>query len=357
MPPILSFLLRRLASMIATLFLATVILYGIVATMPAESRAMLYYPKNPGKNFNPNSEKVLIKAIIDRYGLDQPFPVQYTHWLVALAQGDWGWSATAGEQVLPALLRLTPATAELTLYSVLAFIPLGLLSGVMAGAKPGRPVDHAFRLTAFIATSFPPFILAILLMAIFYVGLHWFPPERLADSLRLFVSSDQFTQYTGFVTLDGLLNGRPDITLDALRHLVLPVITLGAFHWATLGRVTRAVMMEELGKEYIIAARARGTSERRLAWRHALRNAIAPALNTSLLSAASLVTGVFIVESIYNFQGLSRFLRNALVMQPDLPAALGFSIYSIIIVLIFMLALDLLQALADPRLRQGVYQA
>jgi peptide/nickel transport system permease protein len=347
------FLLRRIIYILVTLLLVTVVLYAVVDTFPPEARAMLYFPKNPGSKFNPNSTAIIINDIIQRYGLNDPFPVQYVRWLGHLVQGDWGWSASSTEDVLPALLQRTPATAELTMYSVLFFIPMGILGGVIAGMRPGRRVDNTFRLVAFVATSIPPFILAILLIAFFYVGLHWFAPERLSDSLRMVVDGGQFTQYTGFLTIDGLLNGRIDVTLDALRHLAMPVITLSAFHWATLGRITRSVMIDELGKDYVTAALARGVSYRRAAWYHALRNAILPALNSSMLSAASLITGVYIVETIFYLPGISRLIVGALSTTPDLPAALGYCIYTVILVLLFMMVLDLLQALVDPRYRAG----
>jgi peptide/nickel transport system permease protein len=357
MPAFLAFLLRRFASILLTLVCVTVVLYGIIYTLGPEERAMLYFPKNPGKNFQESSREKIIARIIQDYGLNDPFPVQYGRWAWSLATGQWGYSLTVQQDVLPALLRLTPATAELTLFSLLGFIPLGIVSGVVAATRKGRPADYGFRASAFIATSMPPFILAILLMCLFYVYVHWFPPGRLSDSLRLALPDQGFHAYTGFFTLDGLLNGRPAVTLEALQHLVLPVITLSAYHWATLGRITRSVMIEELGKDYVTAARARGVSQRQAAWHHAFRNSLVPALNSSLLSAASLVTGVFIVESIFDFPGLSRFIKNALILQPDTNAALGFSIYTVLIVLSLMLVLDVLQALADPRHRQGISPA
>ncbi len=131
-------------------------------------------------------------------------------------------------------------------------------------------------------------------MATFYVALYWFPVGRLSDTTRMFVLSPGFHLYTGLITLDGLLNGRPGISLEALRHLVLPVVTLAGFHWATLSRITRSVMVEELGKGYVLAARARGLPDRQVVWRHAFRNALLPALNSCALSAAALLTGVFI---------------------------------------------------------------
>ena len=167
------------------------------------------------------------------------------------------------------------------------------------------------------------------------------------------MNSDQFRQYTGLLTIDGLLNGRPDVSLDAIRHLVLPVFTLVIAHWATLGRVTRATMIEELQKEYVVAAKARGIPGRSIIWRHTLRNAIAPALTSSLLSAASLITGVFVVEIIYNFHGLSEIAVRSMEFTPDAPAALGFAIYSVIVVLALMFILDIIQSSLDPRIREG----
>ncbi len=253
-----------------------------------------------------------------------------------------------------ALIIRTPATIELTLYSLIFFIPLGLICGVIAGWNKGRKSDNNFRLAAFIATSMPTFILAFILMAIFYANLRWFPPERLSTQFSMTVRSSAFHTYTGLYTIDSLLNGRIDIFLDSLRHLVLPVITLSLVHWATLGRVTRATIIEEKEKEYVLAARARGATERQLAWRHAFRNAFAPSITSSLLSATMIVTGVFVVEIIFNIHGVSELAVSSMNTIPDAPAALGFALYSVFIVLIIMLILDFLQVIVDPRIREGV---
>ncbi len=355
MPSLLIFFIRRFTGIGLTLLVVTVLLYGVAMTFSPEDRAQLYFPQNTKRDISETAINNIRKNIIARYGLDAPFPVQYGLWIAAMARGDWGWSVTANDFVLPALLRLTPATAELSFFSVVIFIPLGLLAGGYAGAHSGRKEDHTFRLAAFTAASLPPFILAILLMAVFYVGLHWFPPGRISDGTRMMINEGGMRTMTGMLTIDALLNGRSDIFLEALRHLVLPVITLSLYHWATLGRISRAAMIEELGKDYVVAARARGLKERRVIWRHALRNTLIPALTSSALSAATLVTGVFVVEAIFNIKGVSYFLRNALITAtPDLPAALGFTIYSVLMVLGFMLFLDLLQAALDPRFRAGM---
>ena len=348
----LKFLLRRLLSVLITLLVITAIVYGVVALAPVEVRARLYMGRRVRAFMPPELERRTIERIIREHGLDDPYPIQYFRWASRLLRGEWGWSPILRSDVLDALLVRTPATAELTLYSLLFFIPLGLVSGAVVGWKPGRLTDHGFRLAAFIATSIPPFILGLVLLSVFYVGFHWFLPGHLGTVESLVVRSSSFRTFTGLLTIDGLLNGRFDISLDAVRHLVMPVVTLSLVHWATLGRVTRASMIEELGKDYIAAAHARGLPPRLVLWRHALRNAMVPALTSSALSAASLVTGVYIVEVVFGWPGVSKLITYS-TWQPDTSLAAGFAVYSVLMVLLVMLLLDVAQAIADPRIREG----
>jgi peptide/nickel transport system permease protein len=354
-PPMLRFIIYRFLFVPVTLFVITLTLYGMVMLTPPEERAELYYPKgfNPDR-LTPEHLERYTEQIIKRYHLRDPFPVQYGLWVMNLARGDWGWSVVMKEDVLPALLRRTPVTAELTIYSLLFFIPLGIISGVNAARKKDGLGDHRFRLTAFLATTTPPFVLALVLLSIFYVLLYWFPPERVSMRISQDLRDPAYHTYTGLLTLDGILNGRPDISLDALRHLVLPVITLSLVHWATLGRVMRSTMIEELDKDYIIAGKARGLSDHSVVWKHALRNSLSPALASSALSAAFLFTGVFVVEVIFNFNGVSDLVVAGVRDIPDAPTILGFAVYSVIVVLFIMLVLDIIQALFDPRVREGI---
>lgn len=357
MPPLLRFIFYRLLSVPVTLIVITVALYSFMMLTPPETRATLYFPDG----FNPErltAEELarFTEHIIAIQRLRDPFPVQYGRWAARLVRGDWGWSPVLKDNVLAALLRRTPVTLELTIYALLLIIPLGIVSGVITGSRKNSLVDHRFRFLAFIATSTPPFILAIVLLAIFYVMLHWFPPGRLSTSLSMEARPPAFQSYTGFLTVDGLLNRRSDIALEALRHLALPVVTLSLVHWATLGRVTRARVIEELQKDYILAGRARGIPDRIITWRHALRNSIAPALTSVQLSAASLFTGVFVVEVIFNFKGVSSLIPDALRGEADPATILGFAVYSVLMVLGVTFVMDLLQAIIDPRVRQGVLE-
>jgi peptide/nickel transport system permease protein len=246
---------------------------------------------------------------------------------------------------------------ELAIYSLLFLIPLGLVSGVLAGWKRSGAFDRLFRGVAFVSTSTPSFILALVLLSVFYVQLDWFAPGRITYHYSLEISKETFLRPTGMLTIDSLLNGRLDIFWDACKHLAMPVFTLSLYHWATLGRIARTSMLSERGKEYIISARARGLPERRVVWSHAFRNMLSPSLTSIALSATSIISGVFIVEIIFNFNGVSKIIVSAMSGVPDAPAALGFAVYSVLMVLILMFILDVLQAILDPRIREGVLKS
>jgi peptide/nickel transport system permease protein len=354
MPAMLKFVVRRLIAIPITLVIITAVLYGIVMLAPVETRAQLYFPPRTRPFMPAHIYRNHLNRIIEEHGLNDPYPVQYVRWASRMVRGEWGWSPIMRTEVLPAILHRTPATAELTFYSLLLLVPMGLASGVMAGTRNDRLPDHGFRLIAYVATSIPPFILGLVLLSIFYVGLHWFPPDRLDIGTSIDLNDTNFKNITGLLTLDGLLNSRLDISLEALRHLVLPVVTLSLTHWATLGRVTRASMVEEMNKEYVVAARARGLLNRSVIWRHALLNAAPPALASTALAAASLVTGVFVVEAIFSFRGVSELITRGMSVTPDAPLAMGFAVYSVLVVLLLMFVLDVLQALINPRIREEV---
>lgn len=348
----LTHMLRKLISYFFTFLIITAVLYGMIMLTSVEDRATLYFPANTGR-MTEQMIANMTERIIKQYHLRDPYPVQYVYWLQSLIQGNWGYSPALRAEVLPTILRLTPATAELTLISTLLFLPFGLLSGISSSSKRDSLGDHGFRLKAFVATSIPPFILAILLMIVFYVELYWFQPGRLSSSFEVAVTKPPYQVITGLLTLDGLLNGRPDISLDALRHLAMPAITLSLPLWAIVGRVTRASMIDELEQDYIVVARSRGLSERRVLWGHALRNVISPVLSNVMFSVASIMTSTFIVEIIFNYPGISYVARRSLMNIPDAPAALGFAVYCVIIVTLLLAVLDIVLALVDPRIYQG----
>jgi peptide/nickel transport system permease protein len=359
MASFLVFFLKRLLLIPLSLFIVTVVLFSFIYSIPAEERAALYFPPVVPRTISQVKIDNFINDIIDEKGLNDSFPEQYLTWISGIVRGDWGWSPTFNAPVLDLLRLRTSATLELTLYSLLALIPLGLISGVITGWRSGGVLDTSFRIMAFLGTSIPPFILGLFLLSIFYVGLGWFSPGR-TGFFELSLRTSTFQHFTGFLTLDGLLNGRADITLDAFRRLVLPVFTLSLAHWATLGRVTRVSIMNEIGKEYLLAARARGLLRRSVIWRHSFQNVLAPALTTTYLSITTLITGVLVIEIIFDYKGVSELITKGItgstfignVGVPDTPLALGFAVYSSLLVVPIMMLLDVLKAAIDPRIRE-----
>lgn len=357
MPPLLQFIIRRFLVLPVSFLVITLVLYAGVMLTPPEARAELYLPQRLPSSITEEQIAQLKEKIIKDYHLRDPYPIQYAIWLRSLFEGTWGYSPSMNDFVLPILLQRTPVTLELALYSILLLVPLGLVSGMRSGWNRGGLADTSFRAGAFIATSTPTFILALVLLSIFYINLKWFSPGRMGIMTNLNLQRDGFVDYTGMLTIDSLINGRVDIFFEAWQHLAMPVLTLSLYHWATLGRVARAAVLNERTKEYVIAARARGLAERDVIWKHVYKNIITPSLTSMALSAASIATGVFVAEIIFDFDGLSYVIVSAMSGIPDAPAALGFAVYSVVMVLLFMFLVDVLQAFFDPRVREGVLES
>lgn len=352
MPPLVKYFIRRILYIPVTLFIVTSILYGFLMLTPPEERATLYLPRRVDR-MTPEAIKRVTEQIIIDHHLRDSFPLQYYYWSSNMLKGEWGWSPLLQDYVLRAINRRSPVTIELTLYSMLVFIPGGVISGVLASKKKNGLGDRAFTSSAFFGLSIPTFIIGIMLMGIFYVMLHWFPPGRNDTAFSAAIASPDFRHFTSLLTVDALLNGRPDITLDALKRLVLPVLSLSIAQWATLGRIARVISLDEQQKEYIIAARARGIGAKKIYWKHILKNVWGPILSYSGLSTAYLFTGVIVIEKTFNFKGISE-LVTSFTSIPDTLAVMGFAVYCVLIVLAIMFIFDIVQAVIDPRVRHGL---
>jgi peptide/nickel transport system permease protein len=185
---------------------------------------------------------------------------------------------------------------------------------------------------------------------IFYARLGWFPPERLSEWALREVLSDHFTRYTQLNTLDALLNLRPDIFLDALKHLFLPVLTLAYLGWAQILRVTRSSMLDTLRQDYMTTARAKGLAESRVTRVHALPNALIPVITIGGLTLIGLFNGVVITETIFNYPGMGSFMAEA-AMSLDVISVLGVTLFSSFILIGGNLLVDVLYSVVDPRIR------
>jgi peptide/nickel transport system permease protein len=291
--------------------------------------------------------------IIEQYGLNESVWSQYATWINQVFHGNLGWSRVVNMSVFDAIWHFLPATLELALFSAPLIIFGGIFLGSKAAAHKDKPIDHATRLGAIVGWSLPSFWLGLVLLMIFYGYFSgWLPPERLSTDTSIIVNSEGFNQYTNINTIDAILNGNARVLADAFRHLVLPVITISVVNLAFIMRLMRSSMLESLGKGYILTARAKGLDEKDVVNKHARRNALIPVLTVSGYLFASLMNGVVITESIFNFKGLGWWAWQSAI-RLDIPSVLGFALFSGVLFVLTNLVVDLLYARIDPRVRLG----
>lgn len=345
----IKYVVRRLLLLPVVMFLVSLILFFIILQLPIEQRVMVYVPSfNP--HLEPEEVEELIQEIVERRGLDQPLPIQYANWLRELATGSWGYSPAWRQPVLDGIRQRAPATLELALFAMIPAIFLSLGFGSFAARYGNRLPDHVIRAASFVVWAFPPFILALMLMNVFYAWTGWFPPERMSVWASTIVNSEDFHNFTGMLTIDALLNADLEVFWDAIRHLALPAFVLALTVWALLTRIMRSSLMEVLRQDYITTARAKGVPEQQVVSQHARRNAVLPVISAGGVMVSLLITGTVIVEVIFSFNGVGRGAVNA-ILQSDVPVAVGFALFSCLVTVLASLLADILYAVVDPRVR------
>ena len=340
-----AYIIRRLLMLIPVLFGVSLLIFGILQIFSPVERASLYV-KDP-RQFGD------LPAIIEKYGLDEPVWVQYGTWINEVFHGNLGWSKVVSMSVTDAIWNFLPATVELAIFATPLIIFGGILLGSKAAAHKDKAVDHATRVGAIVGWSLPTFWLGLVLLMVFYGFFRGLlPPERLSTEMSLFIHSDQFVRYTEINTIDAILNGNMQVLGDALRHLVLPVITLTVVNVAFVMRLMRSSMLESLGKGYILTARAKGLDENTVVNKHARKNALIPVLTVSGYVFAAIVNGVVITETIFNYKGLGWWAARSAV-NLDVPSVLAFALFNGVLFVLTNLVVDLLYARIDPRVRLG----
>lgn len=343
------YILRRLLALPVIMFLVTAIIFLLILQLPAEERVIAYLPSTRSTDSEAHS-KELIQSTIERYGLDQPPATQYIRWVTNLVRGDWGYSPSWRQTVLEGLLQRAPATVELLLFAMIPSFILAILLGRLSAHKKGRLPDLTIRLSTFIGWSFPPFILALILMNVFYAWLHWFPPERMSLWASEIVRGDGYHSYTGLLTVDALLNANPALFVDALKHLALPGFTLAFAIWALLTRIMRSSLLEVMSMDYITTARSKGLSEQAVIRQHAVRNAVLPLISTGSAISASMITTVTVIEIVFSFNGIGRWAVLSF-LSSEIPVTVGFALFSCFVTVLTSLITDILYAVVDPRIR------
>lgn len=313
----LRYLVRRL--------LFSVIVIGGVATLAFTLLHLI--PGDPvdailGVEANPDTREALRREL----GLDEPVIVQYGNWWKGVVQGDLGESVMTGQPVGELIRQRLPATIPLAIISMLIAISIAVPAGILSAVKRNTWVDGLVSIVAFAGLSIPGFWLGTLLILFFAVRWQWFPPG-------------------GYVSVF-------DDPIDGIRHLILPAIALGATFAAVLTRMIRSSLLEVLGRDYIRTARAKGQSESRILIRHALRNALIPAVTIVGVQAGFLLSGALVIEQIFSLPGIGRLTVQA-VLDRDFPVLQGCIIVIATIFVVANLITDLVYVYLDPRISYG----
>jgi len=330
------YVLGRIASTVLVLLGVSVLTFFIAHVVPGDPVLVA---------LGEHAREEQIVAYRRAYGLDRPVPVQYAVYLGRLTRGDLGISIRTRRPVADDLQEFLPATIELSGAAWLVALLLGIPAGILSAVFKDRIFDHLSRLGALIGASFPVFWLGLLLLGAFYYRLRWLPgPGR----LDVVISPPPLR--TGLLLVDAVLAGDGEALRNALRHLVLPALTLGLFSTAVIARMTRSAMLEVLFQDYIRTARAKGLREGRVVALHALKNAMIPTLTIIGISFGSLLSGAVLTETIFAWPGLGRY-ATASAISLDFPAVMGVTLVVAVVYTQVNLVVDLIYARLDPRVR------
>jgi len=301
------FILRRLLVILPMLLIVVSLTWGLIRLAPG--------------NFYSGEKKLpaaIERNIREKYGLDQPWYVQYGRMLSNTVRGDFGESLKYPGTTVNAILGATlPVSATLGLLAYLLALIVGVTAGTIAALRQNSRVDYTSMAVAMLGISMPNFVLGPTLVFIFALTWYWLPPAR----------------WEGFGV-----------------HMVLPVLTLSAVYMAYIARLTRSGMLEVLRSNYIRTARAKGLSERAVIMRHAVRGGLLPVVSVSGPALAFLISGTVVVERIFALPGLGNYFINA-NLNRDEPLIIGIVAFMSIAVLVFNLLVDVAYAFFDPRIR------
>jgi peptide/nickel transport system permease protein len=329
------YIIRRLILAIPVLFGLSVILFAFVHLLPGDpARSIL----------GQHATAASLARLRESLGLDRPLHEQYVMYLGDLLQGDLGSSLTNGRPVLQEFMLRFPATVELTLVALLFAVGLGIPLGRLAARHSQRWPDAVVTIISLLGISIPIFVLGLTLQFFFSVQLGWTPVSGRIDP-RLGVDP-----VTNFMLVDTLMAGNFAAFGDALRHLILPGIALGSIPLAIITRITRASVLDVANEDYVRTARAKGLSERRVDDRHIMRNAWLPVTTVVGLQVGGLLAGAVITESVFAWNGVGRFVVDAIRTRDYFVIQSSILIFAIIF-LIVNLIVDIGYAFLNPRIR------
>src|SRR6476660_1688488 len=335
MNAILLLIVRRALISVVILFFVAALLFCILRLLPVDPAAM---------SLPPMATIAEIEAKRHEMGLDLPLPEQFMIWLGEVLHGDFGTSIHFRRSVLSLVGSTLPATIELALAAMVIATALGLGGGLLLFATRDTLAEPAVDFGSIVLLSIPEFLWGLFFILLFGVALGVLPfTGRLSPEF-------QRPMVTGFLLLDSLLVGRPDMFLDALKHMILPAFALGIAFSPAIMRVLRSSLLDVYHEDYIQQARLRGVSEGRVLIRHGLKNAVLPTLSLMGVQFGILFGGTLLVEVIYSYPGLGNLMVDA-VRNADLPIIQAVGLTYCVVVLLINTLVDGLYLVLNPKLR------
>lgn len=311
----LHFVARRLAQSVLVLWGVTLLVFGLLFLTGDPAALMV----------SPTASRQEVEALRHAMGFDRPWIVQYADFLGKAVRGDFGVSLRQHQPALGLVLARMPATFELAFAAMLIAVVIALPVGIISATRRNSFWDNASMLFALLGQSMPIFWLGLMLMLVFGANLRWLPIAG---------------------------RGAPDNPLSALRHLILPALTLSTFSIARNARMMRSSLLDTLGEDYIQTARAKGLAERRVVLGHAVKNALIPVVTLVGLEFGTLLGGSVITETIFAWPGVGRLTINA-IQSRDFPVVTAAVTLLACSFVALNLLVDVLYAYLDPRVRHG----
>ena len=311
------YVIRRLLLLIPTMIGVTLIVFLMMRFIPGDPVTNMM-----GEMFSQEDADKLRHEL----GLDQPLILQYLKWLAFLVRGDWGHSLFTNQAVLTEILYRLPVSLELLLLSTIVSLLIALPAGIIAAVRPNSWQDYTAMMTAMAGVSLPEFFLGVLLFLLFALVLGWLP-------------------VAGYIPLT-------ENWLANLRHMVLPMVTLGLPRAALLTRLVRASLLEVLKMEYVTTARAKGLGDGVVILKHALKNALIPTITVVGLQVGFLIGGAIVVETVFAIPGIGSFGIDAIIKR-DYPQVQAFVLVGAFVFVMANLIVDLLYVVIDPRIQYG----
>jgi peptide/nickel transport system permease protein len=338
-----SYIVTRALLTIPMILLLVSIVFAIVRVLPGDP-VLLHF----GKKITP----VAYQQVSHALGMDVPVYQQYFNYVTGLFQGKLGIAFSNEQPVAPQIASAFPATLELTLFSMFVAVAVGLLLGVRSSRRYGSAEDTSIRTFGIVVYAMPVFFIGLIMQSVFAIGLHVLPATGRISAGDIPVGGDILGVHvqTGLYVVDSILAGNPAQLADALRHLVLPSITLGLYISAVFLRITRSNMLEVLNQEYVTAAKARGLRERTILYAYGLKNAFLPILTVMGLQFAGLLGGAILTETTFAWGGLGTYLFGA-ITSLDYTAIQGTVVFYGVMVALVSLLVDVMYAYVDPRIK------